>query len=219
MADGTLDTLPLGEVEATASVVPGATYGRFVVIGVLGSGGMGVVLSAYDPKLDRNVALKLLRPEVWSAASGGARERLQREAQAMARLSHPNVVTVYEAGQVGDREFLAMELVDGETLRAWQRAEPRAWRDALAIYIAAGRGLAAAHAAGLVHRDFKPDNVLIGRDGRPRVGDFGLVSVGAEPRTVRGTPAYMAPEQWSAAEDIDARADQFSFCVALWEAI
>jgi tetratricopeptide (TPR) repeat protein len=234
------DTLPFtpagGSGGGDAAAVAGGTYGRFVAVGLLGSGGMGVVLSAYDPKLDRKVAIKLLRPDLWGSESGEVgRARLHREAQAMAKLQHPNVVTVYEAGQAGDREFLAMELVEGQTLRAWQ-TQKRPWHEVLAMYVAAGQGLEAAHAAGLVHRDFKPENVLIGRDGRPRVGDFGLVGSGVRADTadlgnatietgltvggsVIGTPAYMAPEQWTGAEEIDARADQFAFCVALWEAI
>ncbi|HZS37295.1 MAG TPA: serine/threonine-protein kinase, partial [Polyangia bacterium] len=211
---------------------PGGTIGRFVVIGLLGRGGMGVVLSAYDPVLDRRVALKLLRP----GASSGDREsegraRLQREAQAMAKLSHPNVVAVHDVGAVAGQLFIAMEFIDGQTLKAWLAGARRGWREIVRMFAAAGRGLQAAHAAGLVHRDFKPDNVLIGHDGRARVGDFGLVSVtrasgGADARepgatrqgAVLGTPGYLPPEQLRG-EASDAQSDQFSFCVALYEAL
>ncbi len=199
-------TLPTSESEGDHS---GATYGRFVPLGVLGRGGMGVVLRARDPELDREVAIKVL-----TSMSADAAVRLQREAQAMAKLSHPNVVTVYEIGQLGDGRFLAMELVEGTTLRQWLETA-RPWREILTAFLACGRGLAAAHAAGLVHRDFKPENVLIGADGRPRVTDFGLAGIEA---SIAGTPAYMAPEQWTGKE-ADARADVFAFCVALWEAL
>jgi tetratricopeptide (TPR) repeat protein len=218
---------------AMAAMAMGASVGRFRVRGMLGSGGMGIVLDAFDPKLDRPVAVKLLRSDAWGATTQTERARLQREAQAMARLSHPNVVTVFEVGEFDGQSFLAMEKVDGTTLRAWQ-AEPRTPAAIIAMYITVGRGLAAAHAAHLVHRDFKPENVLVGRDGRARVSDFGLVSSGAAigdadlrdtPLGTRmtvhgstmGTPAYMAPEQWRGVA-VDARADQFAFAVALWEA-
>ena len=158
----------------------------------------------------------------------------------MARVQHPNVLTVYDAGVVEDEVFIAMELVAGSTLSAWLRAAPRAWREIVQHFLSAGRGLQAAHAAGLVHRDFKPDNVLVGKDGRVRVCDFGLARPAApgdpparrEPAGVGreelsrftqtgvlvGTPAYMAPEQLRG-EPADARSDQFSFCVALYEAL
>jgi eukaryotic-like serine/threonine-protein kinase len=224
-------TLPAPAASAGDPPALGARCGRFVVERMLGTGGMGVVLLATDPELGRKVAIKLLLPE---AATAAAADRLVREAQAMARLSHPNVVTVYEVGRADDQVFIAMELVEGETLRAWMRT-PRPWREAVAMFVAFGRGLAVAHDAGLVHRDVKPDNVLVGRDGRPRITDFGLVSSGHTPDasaiaadaiqsglTIRGsaigTPAYMSNEQWSGG-DVDARSDQFSFCVALWEAV
>jgi len=208
-----------------SSAFPASRIARFDITGVLGSGGMGIVLEASDPELDRRVAIKVLH-----SSQGGA--RLQREAQAMAKVAHPNVVAVYEVGRVEGRVYLAMELVEGTTLRAWLATE-RSWRAIVETFVAAGRGLAAAHELGLVHCDFKPENVLVGVDGRPRVADFGLVT--REPRAIGGgdepptrsltiegsavgTPAYMAPEQWLG-EDVDARADQFSFCVALWEAV
>jgi serine/threonine protein kinase len=151
--------------------------GRFVIMERLGRGGMGVVYSAYDPMLDRRVALKLLRPRAEGDVEG-MRARLQREAQALARLSHPNVVPVYDIGILGDDVFIVMEFVVGQTLRAWAPGRP--WHEVLAAYLQAARGLAAAHAVGLVHRDIKPDNVMVGEDGRVRLLDFGLVR-GHEP--------------------------------------
>src|SRR5262245_7723979 len=176
MSDPVPDTAPLPTKDDKAWA-PGSLVGRFVVIGTLGVGGMGTVLSAYDPVLNRKVALKTLRTDSNGAESESA-ARLVREAQAMARLQHPNVCTVYEIGTVGPRLFIAMELVEGSTLRPWMK-ESRPWRDAVRMFVVAGRGLEAAHAAGLVHRDFKPDNVLLGSDGRPRVSDFGVVSLRA----------------------------------------
>ncbi len=199
---------------------------------------MGVVYRAFDPRLDRNVAIKLLR-------IGGpveSRARLLREAQAMARLSHPNVIAVHDAGILDEQVFIAMELIDGQTLGTWVSSRTRGWRETLAHFIQAGRGLAAAHAAGLVHRDFKPDNVLVDERGRVAVLDFGLARSadeeqpldGAElaidlsptlsgaPLTrtgaLLGTPAYMAPEQLRR-ESASQRTDQFSFCVALYRAL
>jgi serine/threonine protein kinase/tetratricopeptide (TPR) repeat protein len=147
----------------------GKHLGRFRIIDTLGSGGMGVVLEAYDDTLDRTVALKLLHP--WGSEQH--RARLLREAKALARLSHPNVVQVYEIGTVDDNTFIAMELVRGQNLRDWGR-QPHSWRTTVEVYVQAGQGLAAAHAEGLVHRDFKPDNCIIGDNGRVRVLDFGL---------------------------------------------
>src|SRR5262249_38146209 len=155
-----------------ATLATGTKLGRYVVLERLGAGGMGVVYSAYDPELDRSVAVKLLRPDASVRADG--RTRLLREAQAMAELAHPNGVPVHDVGAFGDQVFVAMELVRGRTLRDWLAAARRRWREVLDVMVQAGRGLAAAHAAGLVHRDFKPENVLIGADGRARVVDFGL---------------------------------------------
>ena len=152
-----------------------AAIGPFLVLRKLGEGGMGVVYAGYDVGLDRKVALKLIRRQLVS--SNEMRARMIREAQAMARLSHPNVVQVYQVGQHDDEIYMAMEYVEGATLTAWLQAERRPWQVVLRTLIAAGRGLAAAHAAGLVHRDFKPENVLVGADGRPCVLDFGLVDV------------------------------------------
>ncbi|QRK10966.1 protein kinase [Archangium violaceum] len=215
-------------------LAPGDTVGRYVLEGLLGQGGMGVVYAARDPGLGRTVALMLLR----SGAGGEeGRARLVREAQAMARLAHPNVLPLFELGTEAERVFLVMERVEGSTLADWLRERERPWREVLALFLQAGEGLAAAHRAGLVHRDFKPANVLVGADGRPRVTDFGLVRHGAEVSggvpegasgdtgealtragAVPGTPAYMSPEQL-AGREVDARGDQFSFCVALHEAL
>jgi eukaryotic-like serine/threonine-protein kinase len=220
----------------------GSAIGRYLILDRVGEGGMGVVYAAHDPELDRKVAIKLLRPDRTGAAAEEQRLRLQREAQAIARLSDPNVVAVYDAGTFGEQVFVAMEFVDGRTLRQWLAEESRSWREIVAVFLAAGRGLAAAHAAGLAHRDFKPDNVLLGRDGRVRVVDFGLArpageAMGNTPAegspvasasllaspltqfgTALGTPAYMAPEQLRGVA-ADARSDQFSFCVSLYEAL
>ncbi|PRQ03379.1 Serine/threonine-protein kinase PrkC [Enhygromyxa salina] len=156
---------------------------RFTVLRKLGEGGMGVVYAAYDEQLDRKVALKLLRRELVEDERG--RARMQREAQALARLSHPNVVQIHQIGQWGEHDYVAMEFVDGQTLRCWLEAKDRSWREILDVMIQAGRGLAAAHAAGLVHRDFKPANLLVGADGRPRVLDFGLARAADEPGVSR----------------------------------
>jgi tetratricopeptide (TPR) repeat protein len=210
-------------------LVPASRIGRYAVTGTLGHGGMGVVVAARDDELGRPLAIKLLHPDA-RGDTAVATARLEREAQAMAKLSHPNVVTVYEVGRWEGRPFIAMELVDGETLRDWRMEKERPWRDALRVAIGAGRGLAAAHAVGLVHRDFKPENILIGSDGRPRVSDFGLVSASTTPDddmpatgdsnmtrgSFLGTPAYMSPEQWRG-DAIDARTDQFAFAVVCWE--
>lgn len=213
--------------------------GRFVIVEQLGRGGMGIVYTCYDPKLRREVAVKLLRTSGGSEDDDRGRERLLREAQAMAGLSHPNVVPVFEVGDQDGRVFIAMERVVGSTLRDWVGAERRAWGTVVEVYLQAARGLAAAHAAGIVHRDFKPENALIGEDGRVRVMDFGLARDGADAElertqhpgegtapagpltqtgTVLGTPAYMSPEQHRG-ERADAKSDQFAWCVALWEAL
>ncbi len=202
---------------------------RYAIQAVLGRGGMGTVYLAHDRTLGRDVALKLHH------RAGSASDRLHREAIAMAKLAHPNVVTVFEVATVDDRLYVAMEYVRGETLRGWLAAKPRTWREIVAMLVDVGQGLAAAHAAGLVHRDFKPENVLVGEDSRPRVGDFGLARVGASPSgdapkaalaetpltqtgALLGTPAYMAPEQL-AGDIVDARSDQFAFCVVAWECL
>jgi hypothetical protein len=199
---------------------------------------MGAVHVAFDERLDRRVAIKLLHQT--EMKSELVRERVLREAQAMARVSHANVVPIYEVGEADEQIFIAMEYVDGTTLKEWQK-QPRPWQEVLRMYLEAGQGLRAAHEVGLIHRDFKADNVLIGKDGRLRVADFGLARLGAgrlvapgselpapsgdrlaAPLTVvgaiSGTPGYMYPEQYQAA-DVDASSDQFSFCASLFEAL
>src|SRR5436190_17828854 len=156
---------------AETALERGQSIDRFVVIGLVGRGGMGEVYAAYDPELDRKVAIMLLRAR---GDSTDGRARLLREAQATARLSHPNVVVVYDVGTFGESVFIAMEFVEGNTIGYWLEAAKRGWREVLDVYVSAGRGLVAAHAAGLVHRDFKPDNVMITKSGQVRVMDFGL---------------------------------------------
>lgn len=252
-------------VPVAAATLDSPRIGRYVLLRKLGQGGMGVVYAGYDETLDRKVAIKLLRYRTGDAAQ----RRLAREAQALARLSDPHVVQVYEIGKHGDASYIAMEYVEGQTLGAWARAAPRHWSEILPLMIDAGRGLAAAHRKGLVHRDFKPENVMLDDEGRVRVMDFGLVhgaldsdtrehdldpehdpreaapalldldalalgetsnretasrrrpaSELSDPLTktgsTLGTPAYMPPEQ-HAGRTTDARSDQFSYCVALWE--
>ncbi len=227
----------------------GTAIGRYTLLDRLGAGGMGVVYAAHDPRLDRRVALKVLRPDpsIDGPLQSQGRARLQREAQAMARLSHPHVVEVYDVGVASGHLYIAMALVDGVTLRTWLQSL-RQWSEVLEVFLQSGRGLAAAHAVGLVHRDFKPDNVLVDRAGRARVTDFGLAlpqmhgparsapaphesAPGLEtlssdrlmsPVTavgmVMGTPAYMAPEQ-HLGRDVEASADQYAFCAALYDGL
>ncbi len=276
--------------DQSQALARGSAIGRYVVLGLVGRGGMGEVYAAYDPELDRKVAVKLLRIKPGAGVSHvEGRQRTLREAQAIARLSHPNVVVVYDVGTFKDQVFIAMEFVDGNTVTYWVQSETRTWQEILKVFIAAGRGLIAAHEKGLVHRDFKPDNVMVGRDGQPRVMDFGLArqmnEKGDRPSTpgdgvgvtstqkqsygvqappappappegtdvhstlvlsrqsgtgvpveiptgtvdmfgaqltrtgaMMGTPAYMAPEQFLGT-GTDARTNQFSFCVALYEAL
>jgi eukaryotic-like serine/threonine-protein kinase len=220
----------VAQVASPARVLErGTSVGRYVVGEPLGAGAMGRVYSAWEPELDRRVALKLLV----SDGIAGGRERVVREAQAMARLSHPNVVGVHEVGTSEHGVYVAMELVDGDNLRAWAAAQ-RPWRDVVAVLAGAARGLAAVHAAGVIHRDFKPDNVIVGADGRARLGDFGLARAGngreSEPRgelvlasgtpatAIAGTPAYMAPEVLRGGAATPA-SDQFSFGVTAYEAL
>ncbi len=190
--------------------------GRYVLRRVIGSGGMGVVYEAFDPELDRNVALKLLRPELGTQT---LQDRLVAEAQALARLSHPHVVSVYDIGRAADQVFIVMELVNGLSLREWLSAASRRIDEVLEVFTHAAEGLDAAHSVGLVHRDFKPENVLITRGGRAQVSDFGLAfSLTKPPDAVdEGSAGYMAPEQ-RAGLSVDARSDQYSFCFSLAEA-
>jgi predicted Ser/Thr protein kinase len=215
------------------------TLGRFVLQRCLGTGGMGVVHLAHDPQLGREVAIKRIRPRP-SVSSKGLRSRLEREGRVLAKLRHPNVVHVYELGEHEGEVFLAMEYVAGQTLSEWQRQPERTRTEILRAYVDAGKGIAAAHAARVIHRDFKPENVLVAHDGRVHVGDFGLAALVRELEAPEsevenrelpseraqitktgelvGTLPYMAPERLRG-EPGDARADQFSFCVALWEAL
>lgn len=208
----------------------GVNLARYRIEEAIGFGGMGVVYSAHDPQLDRKVALKVL----WegSPAERERAERLHGEARAMAKLAHPNVVPVFDVGVENGRVFVAMELVEGGTLRKWLAAGPHPWREVLARFRQAGEGLAAAHRAGLVHRDFKPENLLVRADGTVLVTDFGLARAvpPGDPVSTRpnleeadgtetaGTPVYMAPEQLRG-ESLDARVDVYAFSVALWEGL
>ncbi|HEX7840813.1 MAG TPA: serine/threonine-protein kinase, partial [Kofleriaceae bacterium] len=219
------------EIEAGTTRSMPARVGRYEICEVLGAGAMGVVYRAHDPELDRSVAIKLVRGNSASPSSG---LRLLREAQAMARLRHPNVLPIFDVGPADSAVFVAMPLLEGGTLRSWMDDRSRSFDAILDRFVAAGRGLAAAHAAGLVHRDFKPDNVLLGAGGEVHVADFGLARLvdddltpnpgpassggGTQAGAVLGTPAYMAPEQLRGLAS-DARADQFSFCVSLWEGL
>ncbi|MEM9459961.1 MAG: serine/threonine-protein kinase [Myxococcota bacterium] len=222
----------------------GTTGSRYVVLEEIGRGGMGRVLRAYDPKLQREVALKTLHG---NTLDDQATSRLVVEARAMAKLSHPNVVSVYDVQErPGGEVVLVMEYVAGQTLRAWLRAQRRDWPVIVEVFGAAGRGLAKAHASGLLHRDFKPSNVLVADDGRVKVTDFGLAKFGVgsidsvsssdavsadgsspggserpaltEAGAIMGTPRYMAPEQHRG-ETLTPAADQYAFCVALWEGL
>ena len=251
--DGSFAETLAGEETGDATAEPerarGTQLGRYLLLHEIGHGAMGVVYAAYDPELDRKIAIKVIdsRKAGGGRASIGERSLL-REAQAIAKLQHPNVIHVYDAGVAEDGVFVAMELVDGVTLGDWVQPETTV-AQITAAFVQAGRGLAAAHAAGLVHRDFKPDNVLVDRQGRARVLDFGLArrpddelapgdavttakdvaladsreSTSELQRLTRtggiaGTPAYMSPEQFHG-RGVDARSDQFAFCVALLEAL
>jgi tetratricopeptide (TPR) repeat protein/tRNA A-37 threonylcarbamoyl transferase component Bud32 len=268
-----LSSAPLPPKPGDELLERGGTLGRYVIIGLLGRGGMGNVYAAYDPELDRKVAVKLVRTNRDRRVDPSeARARLLREAQAIAKLSHPNVVVVYDVGTFDDSVFIAMEFIDGSTVAFWREVATRSWREILDVFIAAGRGLSAAHHAGMIHRDFKPENVMVTKTGDVRVMDFGLArlssmtgetppggrlswsaraaaaSAGFDPEStiplgppplesdnsfasahsldsklteagvMLGTPAYMSPEQFSGKAS-DARADQFSFCVALYESL
>jgi len=235
-------TVPCGDGWFDEEIRLGARLGRYELRTVVGSGGMGIVFEAHDPELDRPVAVKVLR----GTLDDDGAARLRDEGRAIARLTDPNVIRIYDLGVSYGHAFVVLEFVAGGTLATWLRRAPRAVPEVVATFIRAGRGLAAAHDAGLVHRDFKPSNVLVGDDGRVLVTDFGMAYPAAAgstpaPRASRsaaatvdsspalspsvtrtaellGTPAYMAPEQYLSAS-IDTRADQFSFCVALWRAL
>lgn len=216
-----------GEAISEDVLTRGLMLGRYVILDRIGDGGMGIVYAAYDPELDRRVAVKLLRSDLRIDPAARS-ERILKEAKALARLSHPNVVAVHDVGSFRGQVFVAMELIDGQTLKAWCAERRRSWREIRDVYLAAGRGLAAAHAVGLVHRDFKPDNVLLDKSGRVRVTDFGLAleleaprdqpGAASAARRPPGTRGYIAPESESEAR-VDARADQFSFSVSLYQSL
>jgi tetratricopeptide (TPR) repeat protein len=222
--------------------------GRYLIRECVGFGAGGTVYAAYDPELERVVALKLLRAGPDEAGSTRPGNRWTREAKVMARVVHPNVVTVHDVGATHDHVFIATEFIEGSNLERWLAAETRPWIEVLGLFVDAGRGLVAIHDSGLVHRDFKPHNVMVGHDGRVRVTDFGLarlrpdldetgehlevdadlvlsdgmlaatMATRTRTGTLVGTPGYMSPEQWLG-RPADARSDQFSFCVALYEAL
>ncbi len=229
--DGLAQTIARELVKANLGLADPPTVGRHRIEGKLGEGGMGTVFRARDPELDRPVAIKILHPQVDLHAG----DLLAREARALARLNHPNVLIVHDVGTRDQQLWLAMEFVAGDTLRGWRTEHPEVpWREVVRLFIAAGRGLAAAHDAGVVHRDFKPDNVMVGDDGRVRVADFGLALVdvtpeptrertsepGAAPATVfiAGTPLYLPPEVLRGEPPTPA-GDQYSFFVALRETL
>jgi predicted Ser/Thr protein kinase len=220
---------------ASPTAAPKTPLGRYVLLEKLGEGGMGAVFAAHDPMLNRKVAIKVLRRQLSHPAYGA---RMVREAQSLAKLSHPNVVSVHDVGFADGQMFLAMEHIDGRAL-SQVIVDSLAPAQVLELFLAAGEGLRAAHDVGLVHRDFKPHNVMVGSDGRVRVLDFGLARDSGEVETttdasvtpplllgaaltqegaVMGTPGYMSPEQ-HAGQPCDARSDQFSFCVSLWEGL
>jgi len=236
-------TRPLSSPTPPSSVPPpirpGTWIGNYRVDRLIGSGGMGVVYRGVEPSLARAVAIKLLnRPEL-DRPGERERTRMERESRALARLSHRNVVTIYQVGEHEGRRYLAMEYIEGGTVREWLAAGERSAREVVDLFVQAGDGLAAVHEAGFVHRDVKPDNLLVGSDGRVRVGDFGLVITAGDPGTegpverpplahgavrltetgaLMGTPRYMAPEVLRG-DSADARSDQWSYCASMWEAL
>lgn len=187
--------------------------GRFVVLEQIGQGAAGSVYLAQDEALERRVALKVMHQA--AELSRGA----TREARALARLSHDNVVRLYEVGEYQGRPFMAMEWIAGRNLRAWLVEKPRSTAEILRVFVQASRGLSAAHQVGLIHCDFKPENVLVGVDGRVCVADFGVAAfvAGDPPAATMGTPAFMAPEQYGGV--VTPKTDQFAFCVALYSAL
>lgn len=210
-----------------------AQLGRYEVVEPIAGGGMGFVYAAYDPELDRNVALKVVHPR--RSHNPASHSRLIKEARALARLDHPNVVKVHDVFSHDEQIVVVMELVEGVTLEQWEAEKRRTWREVIDVYVQAGHGLAAAHALEIVHRDFKPANAIVGKDGRVRVLDFGLALIAAEesnpetaassgavtrtiPGAIMGTLMYAAPEQLAAGTVVPA-SDQFSFCVSLYRAL
>ncbi len=243
-AIGTADTMPARRsAGAPGELAVGTLVDRYEIEARLGSGSMGVVYAARDTRLGRRVAIKLLRAHPNSEVFRELCQRLVREARAMASVSHPNLVAIHDLGTFDGRDYIVMDYVDGCTLRDWVARENRPWTERFDLLVSAGRGLAAAHAAGIVHRDFKPDNVLVSRKGRAQVSDFGLargIAGWPAPRNVDGqtavllnvpviepitrlgaalgTPLYMAPEL-HLGQVADARSDQFAFSVTAWEVL
>ncbi len=225
------------EADAVVPLQAGSRLDRFIVLERVGAGAMGQVFVAHDPKLDRKVALKLVKPGAeLRAGAGKLRARMLREAQSLARLSHPHLVAIFDVLERGDGLVLAMEYVPGASVREWLRAAPRPWPEVVGVFLAAGRGLAAVHEAGLVHRDVKPDNVIVSRQGEVKLADFGLATLlgdgptlpaaGADalaveltqPGELLGTPAYMAPELFDG-QPGTPQSDQYAFCASLYEAL
>lgn len=195
---------------------PGSRLARYEVLHSIGRGTMGEVYAAWDRFLGRCVALKVAR--IFDRETREPQARLRREAQSLARVSHPNVVAIYDLGSAANRVFMAMQLLDGQTADVWLRTR-RPGQQIVEVFVAAGLGLAAAHAANIVHRDFKPENVMIDKDGVVRLLDFSLARSDGEDATgVEGTPRYMPPEQ-TRGGPASPRSDQFSFCAALREAL
>ena len=208
---------------------PGTRIGPYEIVAKLGEGGMGVVYRATDTRLNRPVAIKLLSEEI---ASNSTRRRFQQEAKTLSSLSHPHILTVYEAGEFEGRQYLVTEFADGGTLREWAAAAKRPWPEILNLLLGVADGLACAHEAQILHRDIKPHNVLVTRNGYAKLADFGLAKLLESPRpddatrsmtehrtgagVVMGTVAYMSPEQ-AAGRPVDARSDIFSFSVLLYE--
>jgi predicted Ser/Thr protein kinase len=214
--------------------------GRYRVRRRIDGGAMGTVYIAEDARLDRAVAIKLLHEDLYGERPEVGRQRLRREARALGRISHPNVVGIYDVGLFEDRVFIAMELVRGQTLAHWLEEKRRTWSEILAAFVQAGRGLQAAHEVGVVHREFKPSNVVVGDDGRVRVLDFGLARSSRSSRAtdsgfvgnerpvegdlstqggaLAGTPHFMAPEQLQG-DRANPASDQYAFCVAVFEAL
>jgi len=231
LAEAALDQ---GETDPSDSALFSKSVGRYRLLALLGAGAAGVVYRAFDPELERVVALKILVNSAEDSGQG-PKEHILREARAMAQLSHPNVVTVFDVGLADESVFIVMDYAPGTTLEKWLQAAERSQAEIVAAFSAAGRGLEAAHAKRLVHRDFKPENVLVSSDGQVKVTDFGLArslgraergvltglrggDVTTRTRGVFGTPAYMAPELFDGAP-ANASSDQFSFCVALLGAL
>lgn len=245
-ADPTADTVGQGavagvDVRAASRLDPGTVVDRYEITEYRGAGAMGVVYRARDRRLGREVALKLLKSGAPGTTQCGVFcALLVREAQTLARISHPNVISIHDVGDFKGCVYVAMEFIDGPTLTSWARRPGLTWKDRMAALRAAGAGLAAAHGSRIVHRDFKPDNVLMGGPGEVKVADFGVArslsdleppadvgcgcgapEVGAcaiDPTAIVGTPRYMSPELFAGVV-ADSRSDQFAFAASAWEVL